>query len=280
MNISKYTRLGVLIVVSVTILIWGLSYLKGNDIFKSATYYHAIYDNVGGLSKSNEVILSGYKVGQVNNIAFASETNRQLRVTFRVNENIKIPVNSVAQIVSSDLMGTRSIKLIFSDEDRYYKNNDTIPGTVESDLKEQVSMQVLPLKNKAEELLGSLDSAITVLTVIFNEDARQNLSESLENINSSIVNIEKTTYDLQQLVSTERESIGNIITNLDSVTFAFNKNTSELDKTIKNLAQFSDTLAQLPISPVLANIQEASQRKPQQEGEDLPCYAKTHLQGP
>ncbi len=119
-------------------------------------------------------------------------------------------------------------------------------------------MKVLPIKNRAEELLGTIDSAITILTVIFNEDARQNLSESFENVNRTIENLEQTTSELQQFVSTEKESVGNIITNLDSITTAFNQNTAELEKTLKNLAQFSDTLAQTPITPVLTNIQEAS----------------------
>ena len=118
-----------------------------------------------------------------------------------VDAGFRIPVNSVAQIVSSDIMGTRSIRLVMSNENEIYSANDTIPGAVEADLKEQVSMQVLPIKNKAEQLLATLDSAITVLTVIFNEDARQNLSESFENINQTIENLEKKTADLNELVS-------------------------------------------------------------------------------
>jgi phospholipid/cholesterol/gamma-HCH transport system substrate-binding protein len=258
MKISKYTKLGILIVISITILIWGLSYLKGNDIFQKSNDYHVIYERIDGLSKSNDVILSGYKIGQVKDIVFTPGNRSQLRVTFTIDSDIKLPVNSVAQIVSSDLMGTRSIKLNLSDENEFYQPNDTIPGDIESDLKEQVSMQVLPIKNKAEELLGTIDSAITILTVIFNEDARQNLSESFENINRTIENLEQTTSDLQLFVSTEKESVGNIITNLDSITTAFNQNTAELERTLKNMAQFSDTLAQMPITPVLTNILEAS----------------------
>ncbi|MGM0621413.1 MAG: MlaD family protein [Bacteroidota bacterium] len=258
MKISKYVKLGFLIVISITILIWGLSYLKGNDIFQKANDYHVIYERIDGLSKSNDVILSGYKIGQVKDIAFTPGNRSQLRVTFTIDSDIKIPVNSLAQIVSSDLMGTRAIKLELSEQNEFYQPNDTIPGDIESDLKEQVSMQVLPIKNKAEELLGTIDSAITILTVIFNEDARQNLSESFENINRTIVNLEQTTSELQQFVSTEKESVGNIITNLDSITTTFNQNTAELERTLQNLAQISDTLAQMPVSPVLNNILEAS----------------------
>ncbi len=254
MKISKYAKLGVLIVLSLTILIWGLSYLKGNDVFGQNDYYHVVYERIDGLLESNKVILNGYQIGQVKDIKFMPDHSGKLLVTLMIDGSFKIPVNSLAQIVSSDIMGTRSVKIILSSENEVYSVNDTIPGAVENDLKEQVSLQVLPIKNKAEQLLGTLDSAITVLTVIFNEDARKNLSESFENINQTIENIEKTTSDLQMVVSTEKESVQRIITNLDEITTTFRENTLNLDKVIKNLASFSDTLSQISVSPILQNI--------------------------
>jgi len=48
MKHAKYVKLGVLIVVTIAILLWGLSYLKGNDIFKKNDSYFVIYDNESG----------------------------------------------------------------------------------------------------------------------------------------------------------------------------------------------------------------------------------------
>ena len=260
MKISKYTKLGVLIVISITILIWGLSYLKGHDIFKQSNSYIVVYDRVDGLVESSKVTVNGYQIGLVKSISFMPDNSGKLIVTFTVDGEFRIPVNSVAQIISSDIMGTRSIRLDISKENDVYQSYDTIPGAVEDDLKEQVSMQVLPLKNKAEQLLSTIDSAITVLTVIFNEDARQNLSESFFNINQTIENIEKTTADLQNIVASEKDGIKHIITNIDEITTTFNNNTKELEATIHNLASFSDTLANLEISPLLDNITGASEQ--------------------
>ncbi|RIH63476.1 MCE family protein [Mariniphaga sediminis] len=260
MKVSKYTRLGILIVLSITALIWGLSYLKGNDIFKKSNEYHVIYNRVDGLSGSNEVILSGFKIGHVKEIKFLPDNSGRLLVTVIIDSSVKIPVNSVAQIASSDIMGTRTIRINLSEESEFYNDNDTIPGDVERDLKEQVSMQVLPIKNKAEELLGTIDSAITVLTVILNEDARRNLSESFENINQTIYNIERTTADLQEIVSSEKESMKNVITNLDTITTVLNRNSGEFENTLQNLSAFSDTLAQITVSPLLGTIHESTEK--------------------
>ncbi|MCK5729708.1 MAG: MCE family protein [Draconibacterium sp.] len=260
MKLSKYTKLGLLIIISTTIFIWGLSYLKGNDIFKQNNAYHIVYERVDGLVESSKVTMNGYQIGQVKSINFAPDNSGKLIVTFIADATFRIPLNSVAQIVSSDIMGTRSIKMIFSNEDEVYLAYDTIPGAVETDLKEQVSLQILPIKNKAEQLLGTIDSAITVLTIIFNEDAQQNLSTSFANINQTIENIEKTTADIQSIVSSEKGSIKNIITNIEEITLTFNNNSKALETTIQNLASFSDTLAQFSISPILANISLASEQ--------------------
>ena len=255
---SKFIRLGILVLVSCLILIWGLSYLKGHDIFNRSNEYHVIYESVDGLSRSNDVLLSGYKVGQVNNIRFLGDNSGRLLVSITVDASINIPQNSVAQIVSSDIMGTRSIKINLSSNNVYHSPNDTLNGAIEADLKEQVSMQVLPLKNKAEELLSTLDSAITGLAFIFDEDAQRNFAESFENINLTVSHIERTTSDLQEMISLEKENIRSIVGNLENITGTFSQNTPALDKTIKNLSDFSDSLAQLRLTPIMNNAAAAS----------------------
>ena len=258
MKYSKYVKLGFLIVISLVILFWGLSYLKGNDIFKRNSYYFVVYERIDGLLESNKVTMNGYQIGQIKNIAFAPNKTGKLIVTLMVDASFQIPVNSLAQIVSSDIMGTRSVRMILSDENTFYSSNDTIPGAIESDLKEQVSLQVLPIKNKAEQLLSTIDSAITVLTVIFNEDARENLSESFENINRTIENAQSITSDLQQIVSSEKGNIQQILINIEDITSFLSSNTKELEKTIKNLSSFSDTLSQISVTPIISNIADAS----------------------
>ena len=258
MKYTKYVKLGFLIVVSMVILFWGLSYLKGNDIFKRSNYYYVVYDRIDGLLEANKVTMNGYQIGQVKSIAFDPSKSGNLIVTLMVDASFQIPVNSVAQIISSDIMGTRSIKMGLSNEKTYYKSNDTIPGAIESDLKEQVSLQVLPIKNKAEQLLGTIDSAITVLTVILNEDAQENLSESFKNINKTIENAENITSDLAEIMASEKAGIQQILSNIEELTSFLNSNTNQLQNVIKNLSTFSDTLAQLQVAPIVSNISMAS----------------------
>ena len=258
MKYSKYVKLGFLVIISLAVLFWGLSYLKGNDIFKHRNYYYVVYERVDGLLESNKVTMNGYQIGQVKDIQFDPGKTGKLLVTLMIDASFQIPVNSLAQIISSDIMGTRSIKMVLSNEETFYQSYDTIPGAVESDLKEQVSLQVLPIKNKAEQLLGTIDSAITVLTVIFNEDAQENLSESFANINKTVENAVKITSDFQEIISAEKANIQQIVANIEELTRFLNNNTKQLEKTLTNLSNFSDTLSSIQISPIITNITLAS----------------------
>lgn len=244
--------MGFLVIASLAILIWGINYLKGIDLFKRNTNYHVVYEKIDGLLKSSSVSINGYQVGQVSEIKFLGDYSGRLLVTLSLQGNYKIAKGSTAKIVSSDIMGTKSIRLEIVHSGEYYKPNDTIPGAIEGDLKEQVSMQVLPLKKKAEELIASLDSALTVVTYVFNQKTRDNLTESFENINRTIANIESASTQLKETMNSGK--VNSIITNIDSISTTIKHSSGEITNIIKNMSSLSDSLSKLNISPVFAEI--------------------------
>ncbi len=254
-KISKYTKLGFLMLASLAILIWGINYLKGIDILNRSTNYYVIYERIEGLVRSSSVTINGYQVGQVAKVEFLGDYSGRLLVTLALEGDFKIAKGSSARIVSSDIMGTKSIELEIVHSGEYYNANDTISGSTEGTLKEQVSMQVLPLKKKAEELIASLDSALTVVTYIFNQRTRENLSQSFENINRTVANIESASAELNKIMSNGQ--INSIVTNLDSISTTINQNSGQITNIVRNLSSLSDSLAKLNISPVFTEIHSA-----------------------
>lgn len=258
MKLSKYTKLGILIVASVAIFIWGINYLKGVDFFNTNTTYYAVYEQVDGLQKSSAVTISGYQVGKVKDIRFSDKNDGSLLVAFTLTGDVRIPKGSEARIISSDIMGTRSIKLTINPNSEFYAENDTIPSSIEGDLKEQVSMQVLPLKNKAEQLLASLDSAITVITYVFNPETRQNLSESFAHINQTIINLEQATEQLSLLMQNERTNMEGIIRNVNTLSGGLAESSDDIKAISANLASITDSLAAADLTAMMNNLTAAT----------------------
>jgi phospholipid/cholesterol/gamma-HCH transport system substrate-binding protein len=251
-RISKYTKLGFLVLACLTILVWGINFLKGIDIFKRNANYYVIYEKIEGLLESSSVTINGYRVGQVSEIRLMDDYSGRLFVTLSLQGDYKLAKGTTAKIVSSDIMGTRAIKLEIVHSGEYYQPNDTIPGTTEGDLKEQVSMQVLPLKKKAEELIASLDSALTIVTYVFNKETRDNLTQSFENINRTVANIESASSELNKIIGSGK--VNSIVTNLDSITMSINQNSAQISNIINNFSSLSDSLSKLNVSPVFAEI--------------------------
>ena len=259
MKLSRYAKLGLLIVFSFAIFIWGMNYLKGIDFFKENTTYKVVYQRIDGLLKSSAVMVNGYQVGQVKNIEFSDKNDGSLVVSFSLAGDFRIPRGSIARIISSDIMGTKSIKLQIVPSNSYYESGDTIPGSIEEDLKEQVSMQVLPLKNKAEQLLASLDSAITVVTYVFNAETRKNLSESFARINQTILNLESTSDELKDLLATQSTNIKGILQNLNDISTTVNENSDEFSNIVGNFSTISDSLANGSLAALVSNLASTTQ---------------------
>ena len=68
--LSKELIIGASVLLSLLILFFGIDYLKGINVFKSANYYYASYTNVAGLTQSAPVTLNGYKIGLVREINY------------------------------------------------------------------------------------------------------------------------------------------------------------------------------------------------------------------
>lgn len=208
MKIGKEVKIGVLLVISIALLFWGLNYLKGNDIFSKSRKFYAIYPRVDGLGISNPVVINGFQVGKVEKIYLHPSKSAELIVRFSVdNQDLFIPQDSRAKIVSSDILGSKSIRLVLGESRDAILSEDTMLSDIESTLTEQVNQQILPLKRKAEDLIQTVDSAIIAVSAIFNKGAREDLNSSFSSIKSSLEVFEQTMIELEGMVSDERENI-------------------------------------------------------------------------
>ena len=257
MSASKITKIGLLIIVAVAMLVWGVSYLKGMNIFKTENTYYVIYKDVNGLSSSNAVLINGFKVGQVMEIEYIPDTADRFRVSFMVEEKYQIRDSSVAEVYSQDIMGTRAIRIIQSKKGNYHKNGDTLLSAVEGTLVEQVNMEIAPLKRKAESLISSLDSAIIIVRSIFNEKTQENLRKTFASLYVTIANLQHATFTVDTLLSSQKDKLSRIFTNVDSITANLKNNNDKIAKVLTNFASISDSIAKADIASTLRKADTA-----------------------
>ncbi len=254
MKYKKEISIGLIFIAALALFIWGFNYLKGFNLFKEQRVLYAVYEQVSGLQKANPVSINGLKVGQVSDIYFNPDFSGEIIVEITVESQIPIPRNSIALIYSSDLMGSKAIDLKLGIDSLYAVNGDTLSTRVEASLKEAVNQQIQPLKAKAEELILSIDSVVTVIKEIFNERAKQNLTSSLASIEETFSNLESASYNLDQMVAAEKTRLGEIMSNLETITSTISENKANIDNILTNFSVLSDSLAKAEIPRTFANI--------------------------
>lgn len=260
MKISKEVKIGGVMLLCIFLAIWGANYLKGKNIFDKSLKLYAVYPNVGGLARTNPVMFNGNKVGQVESVDFSKDFSGKLIVQFSITESyIKIPRDSKAEIFSDGFLGGKAINLVFGKATETVKNLDTLNSSIETSLQEAVNQQIAPLKNKAESLIGSIDSAITTVKSIFDIKAQEDISSSITTISQSLKVFKKTMEDADDMVNENRQSLQRIFANVESITKNFENNNEKLDQTLSNLKSISDSLAGANLQQTVNNASIAMQ---------------------
>lgn len=258
-TLSKELRIGILVVMSIVVLVWGISYLKGSNLFDNSRTFYAIYGNIGGLQEGSGVNVNGYKVGVVKRIRLLTDKNYSLLVEISIEKDIDIPSNSVSKIVNTDIMGSKGISLILGDSNTNAQKGDTLYSDMDRSLKEEVNKQILPLKNKAEQLIGSIDSIVTVITSVLSKDARESLTKSLVSLDNTFTTMSQTMTKVSKIVDQNDERISSIIKNLEG-------NNDEITNILKNFSELSDDIAKSNIKTTLASLNEISKKISDSEG--------------
>jgi len=257
--LSKELRIGMLVVISIVVLVWGINYLKGSNLFDSSRTLYALYGNIGGLQEGSSITVNGFKVGVVKKIRLLTDKNYSLLVALSIEDNINIPSNSVSKIVNEDIMGSKGISLVLGDSNINAEQGDTLSSDMDRSLKEEVNKQILPLKNKAEQLIGSIDSIVTVITSVLSKDARESLTKSLVSLDNTFTTMSQTMTKVNKIVDQNDERISSIIKNLEA-------NNDEITNILKNFSELSDDIAKSNIKTTLASLNEISKKISDSEG--------------
>lgn len=243
-----------MVLTGIVILVWGINFLKGTELFSRQKEYYAIYTSVDGLSSANPVEINGLKVGQVSSLKLLPGQEGKIIAKLLINNDVRLPKNTIAKIVSSDLLGAKAIRLFLGSDSVYAQSHDTLQTDIQLTLTQEVNKQVAPLKNKAENLLSSLDSVLAVLQYIFNAETRKSLGKSFESIQGTIESLERTTLRLDTLVFSEQKKLKLIFSNIEDISSTIRNNSGEINSIIQNVALISDSLAKSKFVSTVSTI--------------------------
>lgn len=251
MKISNETKVGALTSIAIAILFIGYSFLKGNNVFSSENTFYTEYDNVDGLAVSKPVLVSGFQIGRVSNLTL--QPNGKIRTEFKIKNEYDIPSNTVARIVSADLLGSKAIVFELGNSTTMARNGDPLLSDVQANLMEKVE----PLQKKIENLVVKLDSVLSGVNSVLDENFQRDFKSSVHSISVSLKNLEKITGDVDGLMGAEKNRLSNILSNMESITMNFKNNNEKINSILANLDNLSDDLSKTEIKATVDNANQA-----------------------
>jgi len=251
---TREVKVGIMAVVAIFVLYFGLNFLKGIDIFSPVNYYYASYENIGGLVSSSPVYVKGFKVGQVEQVKYDFSKKESFVIKISVSKDIKLPKGTIIQLYDDGLMGGKAIQLIYapiSASQAMYAPNDTITSEVGIGLMAQLSGDLVP---KIQSISTQADSLIRSVRVLVEN----------KNLNKSLSSIEHTTADLAvssaQLKKMMNSDVPHIISDVNTVTSDFKQISGNLKKIdyAATFASINHTIANLNLITDKMNSSEGT----------------------
>ena len=284
--ITKEVRIGIAGIVALCVLVYGINWLKGIHMFQPSSYFYAKFQNVNGLTKSSPVFADGVRVGIVREIFYDYSNPGNVIVEVELDTELRIPKGSSAELVSELMGGVRMNILLANNPREKYDVGDTIPGTLNDGMMENVA-KLMP---KVEQLLPKLDSILTSLNNTLNDKSIPATLHSMETLTANLAVVSSQmrgfmSKDIPQLTGKLNTIGDNFITisnNLKDINYA--ATIKQIDETLANVKILTEklnskdnTLGLLFNDPSLYNNLNATSENAASLLEDLKAHPKRYV---
>ena len=243
-KVSKEVKIGIAFVIAMFLLYYGISFLKGFNLFKPSNTYIVVFDNVAGLTQATPVTINGFQVGLVSSMELDPENPNRIITYLNMDKGLKIPKGSKMYLDVS-MLGTASILMETNPyTTEYVSNSDTIIGTRKKGMLDAADKMVPQIQG----LLPKIDSILTGINTLVNSPA---LSQSLSDVNQMTADLAKSTKQLNIMMASINKDIPVVTGNLSTMS-------NDLTGLTKQFKQMDIASTYKTVDSTMKNIQQLS----------------------
>lgn len=286
---NKEVKIALVAICGLVILFFGMNFLKGLNLFSSSNKYLISFKDISGLAASSPIYADGYKVGVVKSIIYDYNNTGGTVVEAEIDNRLRIPKGSSAEIVS-DMLGNVKVNLLLATNPRERVN----PGeTIQGGINDGALGKMKDMIPTVMQILPKVDSIVTSVNILLTNPA---IAQSLQNVEAVTGNLTVTTRRLNNLLATLEGSVPGMMTRTDSIlhnanTLAKNLNqidvagtVARVDETLANVEKFTEqlnnnqgTLGLLMRDPALYNNLNSTMRSADSLLIDLKAHPKRYV---
>lgn len=256
---SNETKIGILAIVAIALSLWGYKFIMGKNMLTSSLILNTEYAEVDQLAKSSPILFNGMQVGVVSDVYLEPTKLQSVIVEMDLRNDLPVPKNAVAELVSTGVMGGKAVSLSFSGPCQGADCAET------GDFLKGVNKGLLA------SMLGSTDdvkSYVNVLTdgigeaydTLSNKIAQPGspLNESYKDLDKILANLVVSTNQLNRLLTGSTvASLEGMMQNLNSTTAVLEANNEQISKILASTAAFTGNLETIDMEGTLKATEAA-----------------------
>ena len=240
LRLTKEIKAGLIVVLGITAVILGFSYLKSNSLLGKSTTLHAVYDHVGGLQSGTAVSLNGFSVGTIDDITFLDETGK-LMVSFTLTTDLPIPADSKAELYDTSVLGGKGLQIVLGTPgSAIAQNGDTLTSMVKMGMTDRITEPMEPLEAKVNSAIVETDLLMKNLNQLLDTDSQALLRETLKNFSETSTSLKVISQNVSENLAANEKALGTIL-----------ENTAELTS---NLSSVSQTLNEADLKGLMTDL--------------------------
>ena len=247
----KELKVGIFAVVVIIASFFMLNYLRGKDILNREVEIVAQYEDVQGLVVSAPVYIKGYKAGKVAEVEYDSE-NAVFYVTCSVLKDFSITEDSKMAIYSTDIMGSKGVKLILGTSEELIEDGDTLTGVIEAGLMDGLAESISPLLAKVSTTIDSLGTTVSGMNRLLSDTNTKSVSRTLKNLETTVANVK----ELSRTVKGKSGEINDLMDNLSEFSSSLTDIATKADTTLTDINKIVATVSEADINGVVTSFKE------------------------
>ena len=219
---TKEVKIGLAGIAALCILIFGINFLKGIDLFKPSYHIYVKFQQVSGLAKSAPVFSDGFRVGIVRNLSYDYQNPGNVVVAVELNDDLLIPVGSHAELITG-LMGDVTMNLhLGEDRSAKYAPGDTIYGKIAEGMLDRANSLIPQVK----QILPKLDTVLLSLNTLL---TNPNIAKTLNNVEHLTSSLAQTSVEINSIVKNDLHSLTGKLNTLSDNFIVLSDNLKDID---------------------------------------------------
>ena len=242
---SKEVKIGLLALVAAVMLYTGFNFLKGTDFISHSNYYYVIYDNVSGLTISNQVKINGLQVGKVQEITILQDDEHKLLVTLDIRSDLVLGKGTKAILGDDGLLGGKFIALDIKNVGQKLGRGDTLVGEKTQSMVAELTEKTNPVIANVNSVLNHTDSLLMAL------------NQEKEAIRSSLKHFESISKNLDATIAQNQGYVTNLLRNMNSISASLVEYPEKFDPIINKLDTFGNKLNAMDLEKAVNKANES-----------------------